>query len=241
MEWRDRGIVLSARHHGEGGFVVDVLTEAHGRHGGLLRGAKAWRAALEPGSDVTLSWRARLADHLGAWTIEHARVRAALCLDDPARLAGLSAATLVTATLLPEREPHPNVHAALSVLLDAIVETDHWPALQVRYELGLLGDLGFGLDLARCAVTGGNEDLTHVSPRTGRAVSRAAAAPWAERLLPLPPFLIGVPGPVTNAQILEGFALTGHFLEAHAPQPARDRLIDARGRLIDRLKRTMLG
>ena len=237
MEWHDHGIVLAQRRHGERAFLVDVLTQGHGVHGGLIREAKTLGGALEPGSDLSVTWRARLADHLGTWRIETARVRAAQCLDDPARLAALTSATAVTLALLPEREPHPAIHAALTVLLDAVEADAHWAALYVRYELGLLSDLGFGLDLSQCALTGAVDDLAWVSPRTGRAVSRAAGAPWALKLLPVPGFLRGEVGHGVNpVDLSQGLALTGHFLARHAPARAWERVVEVRGRLTQRLQ-----
>ncbi len=237
MEWRDRGIVLNARRHGERSMVVDILTQQHGRHGGLARDSARLGGALQPGSDLGVHWRARLADHLGHWTIESSHVRAAGLLDDAVRLAALSAACSVCLALLPEREPHPQIFAALVVLLDAIEADQHWAALYVRFELGLLSDLGFGLDLSRCAVTHGNDDLVYVSPKTGRAVSREAGRPYADRLLPLPGFLTGRAGAMAEMRdILDGLILTGHFLERHMAAAAWGRVLDARGRLTTRLQ-----
>ena len=234
MEWRDRGIVLAARRHGESGHLLDVLTESHGRHGGWLRSARSIRGALEPGSDVDVTWRARLSEHLGTWTIADARVRAASCLDDARRLGALRAATAVSLAMLPEREPHAAVHGALSALLDAITADLDWPALYVRFELGLLQDLGFGLDLTACALTGVDEDLAYVSPKSGRAVTREAGAEWREKLLVLPAFLTG--GDIHQASledIRDGLKLTGHFLERHAHGTALTKLTAARHQLLD--------
>lgn len=240
MEWRDRGIVLAARRHGESGHLLDVLTEQHGRHGGWLRGTRGFGGALEPGSDLDLVWRARLPEHLGHWTIHDSRVRAAACLDDPRRLAALRAATALCLAMLPEREPHAAIHAALSVLLDAVVAELEWPPLYVRFELGVLQDLGFGLDLTQCALTGAKEDLGYVSPKSGRAVTREAGAAWRDRLLELPAFLTG--GDIhaaTGKDLRNGLALTGHFLERHAHGTNRDRLIAARHQLLDLIERQL--
>ena len=234
MEWRDRGIVLAARRHGESGHLLDVLTAQHGRHGGWLRSVKGLGGALEPGSDLDLVWRARLPEHLGHWTIQDSRVRAAVCLDDPRRLGALRAATAVSAAMLPEREPHFAIHSALSVLLDAVVAELDWPPLYVRFELGLLQDLGFGLDLSQCALTGASDRLGYVSPKSGRAVTREAGAEWHDKLLVLPAFLTG--GDIhaaTDKDVRDGLALTGHFLERHAHGPNRDRLVAARHQLLD--------
>jgi len=237
LEWRDHGIVLAARRHGERSFVVDVLTQDHGRHAGLIRESGKNAALVQPGTDVQAQWRARLADHMGHWTLESIKVRAAGCLDDPLRLAGLAAATAVTQAFLAERQPHPQIFAALTILLDAISADGFWPALYVRYELGLLSELGFGLDLSQCALSEVTEDLAYVSPRTGRAVSRDAGAPWADKLLNLPGFLTGRAGfEADRGAIFDGLALTGHFLERHMPDLARARIEEVRGRLTQRLQ-----
>ena len=237
MEWRDHGIVLAARRHGERSLLVDVLTQDHGRHSGLIRESGNNGGVVQPGTDVQALWRARLSDHMGHWTLESTKVRAAGCLDDPLRLAGLAAATAVTQALLAERQPHPQIFAALTVLLDAILADGFWPALYVRYELGLLGELGFGLDLSQCALSDVTDDLIYVSPRTGRAVSREAGAPWADKLLILPGFLTGRAGfEADRTAILDGLALTGHFLERHMPDLARARIEEVRGRLTQRLQ-----
>ncbi len=229
--------MLTARRHGEHALLVDVLTQDHGRHSGLIRESSKTAALVQPGTDVQAIWRARLADHMGHWTLESTKVRAAGCLDDPLRLAGLAAATAVTQAFLAERQPHPQIFAALRVLLDAILADMVWPALYVRYELGLLSELGFGLDLSQCALSDVTEDLIYVSPRTGRAVSRAAGAPWSDKLFNLPGFLTGRPGfEADRTAILDGLALTGHFLERHMPDFARARIDEVRGRLTQRLQ-----
>lgn len=241
MQWSDEGIVLTVRRHGEAAFLLSVLTVDHGRHAGLVRGRGGRGAgAPQPGSEVALVWRGRLAEHLGTFTVETSRLRAAALFDDPHRLAGLAAALAVVETALPEREPHPAVHRALAALLDALQAGDEsWPAAYVRWELGLLAELGFGLDLSRCAVTGGNERLTHVSPRTGRAVSAEPAEPWRNRLLALPAFLApGGADALDDRQVRDGLALTGHFLERHVLAPQGHREPAARQRLAQRFVRS---
>ncbi len=236
MHWNDDGIVLSARRHGETSAVVTLLTRGHGRHAGLLRGGagRRLRGILQPGNEVAAEWRARLAEHLGTFAVEPGQARAAGLLDHPARLAALAAACAVTEAALPEREPHPALFDALRVLLDALADGETWPAVYVRWEMGLLQELGFGLDLSRCAATGDADDLAYVSPKSGRAVSRAAAEPYKHRLLPLPAFLLGVQTGLPDAGDLKnGLALTGYFLDRHifagrnttAP-PARHRLVE---------------
>ncbi|MCW0233419.1 MAG: DNA repair protein RecO [Ferrovibrio sp.] len=249
MDWQDEGVVLSVRHHGESARIVTLLTEAHGRHAGLLRGSGTGRGgALQPGQIVRADWRARLSEQLGYYTLESLGHPAALMLDDPARLAALRAACALIDAAVSEREPHPNLFAATRSLFSLMAEMEDagdWGALYVRWEIGLLAEMGYGIDLQSCAATGATVDLTHVSPRTGRAVSAGAAAPYAERLLVLPGFLVPGRGatdsvPVDSLQpdsairaVQDGLALTGHFLEnrlfaqLHAPVPqARARLLE---------------
>lgn len=244
MHWSESGIVLSARKHGESSAIVNLLTPSHGRHVGLVRGGtgKRLRGVLQPGNEVTAAWRARLSEHLGNYTLELDVARAAHLLDDRAPLAALSSACAMAEALLPEREPHPAVYAGFRVLLDALGADSTWPAVYVYWELGLLAELGFGLDLKRCAATGAREDLVYVSPRSGRAVSRGAGAQYADRLLALPTFLLenggrsGAVGP-SGDDIMDGLALTGHFLELHVLSPHGGRMPAARGRLLDRIGR----
>ncbi|MGB0671555.1 MAG: DNA repair protein RecO, partial [Rhodospirillales bacterium] len=214
MEWTDEGLILSARRHGENAAIVTLLTAEHGLHAGLVRGHGAkGRGAVEPGTQVRAHWRARLPDHLGHFRLESDRAYAAPLLADAEALAGLSAACAVAERALPEREPHRPVYDGLLTLMEALGARG-WGALLVTWELGLLAELGFGLDLSVCAATGTREDLVWVSPKTGRAVSRAAGGPYAERLLVLPGFLAG--GRVAEAdaaEILTGLLLTGHFLD----------------------------
>jgi DNA repair protein RecO (recombination protein O) len=232
MEWIDRGLVLSHRPFGESGTIAQLLTREHGRHAGLVRGGSRTRAQVQPGTAVQAVWRARLADHLGNWTLEPERSVVAGLMDDRLRLGALTAACALVEAALPERQPVPAVFDATEALFDAL-EGDVWDAAYVAWELGLLGALGFGLDLTRCAATGATEDLTHVSPRTGRAVSAEAAAPYRDRLLDLPGFLIGR-GAATPGAVVRGLDLTGHFLErwlfaqSHLPvPPARTRHVEA--------------
>jgi len=238
MEWVDDGILLSARKHGENAAIVSLLTAAHGRHLGLVKGGggRRMRGLLQIGNEVHATWRARLTEHLGAYTLELATARAAELLDDAGRLAALASACALAETALPEREPHPEIHAAFRVLLDALSADAHWPEIYVRWELGLLEALGYALDLSRCAATGRAENLTHVSPRSGRAVSAEAALPYRDRLLRLPGFLGGEAGRDDQAQALrDGLALTAHFLTRHIYEPHRQALPPARTRLVDML------
>ncbi len=239
MDWSDDGIVLSSRPHGETGAIVELLTRAHGRHLGLVRGGRSrrHRPILQQGNVVKARWRARLSEHLGAFEVELTDARAALVLDDPAALAGVGTLCAL-ARLLPERDPHRTLHDAAHVILDHLDEAGLWPGLLVRWELGLLEELGFGLDLSACAKTGGREGLIYVSPKSGRAVSREAGAPYAGKLLALPAFL-GREGAAGFGleDVLAGFALTGHFLEMHVLRPRGLEMPEPRERLIGRLAR----
>lgn len=237
MEWSDNGIVISVRKHAESNLVLDVFTQAHGRHAGLVRGGGSSRqkGLLQPGNGVALTWRARLSEHLGIFTIEPLKGRAGTLMQDPLALAGLTAACAI-ASILPEREAHPGLYEGFELLLDQMEDPDIWPVIFVRWELGLLQEMGFGLDLGQCAVTGGREDLTYISPRTGRAVSREAGEPYRDRLFRLPLFFMGSQaGPVTMDDVTEGLRITGHFLERHLYTAGRGKLPDARVRLMERL------
>jgi DNA repair protein RecO (recombination protein O) len=239
MEWTDQGIVLSARRHGESAAILSLLTEGHGRHAGLVRGGagRRLRGTLQPGNLVTVVWRARLEEHLGSFAVELLRNPSAGWLDDPARLAALSAACAIADQTLPEREPGEAVFNSLVHLLAAI-DRDGWEAAYVEWELALLGELGFGLDLTACVATGSNDALAYVSPRSGRAVSISAGEPYRDKLLKLPGFLIGREA-AQPADIAAGLALTGYFLDLHLFAPHQRRLPDARGRLVERLRRAV--
>ena len=240
MEWSDTGIVLSARRHGENAAVVSLLTQHHGRHAGLVHGARGrrGRGLYQPGNTLAARWQARLAEHLGRYTCELVRAQSSLLLDDPPRLAALAAVCALTEATLPERHPYPQVHGALKHLLDALEASERWAESVVRWELGLLGELGFGLDLTSCAATGGTQGLAYVSPRSGRAISRGAGVPYAEKLLPLPPFLAEPEGDVAApaADIVAGLRLTGWFFEKHVFTGQGGRMPPARERFIDRLQ-----
>jgi DNA repair protein RecO (recombination protein O) len=219
--------------------VVSVFTAGHGRHAGLVRGGFSRRAlpVHQIGNLVQATWRARLADQLGSFRVELARPVAALLLDRPDRLAGLGAACALLDAGLPERDPHPSLYRSLGELIDALLQEGAWWDRYVRFELELLADLGFGLDLGSCAVTGSSDDLAYVSPRSGRAVSRAAAGPYVDRLLPLPAFLIGRGSP-DMAQIRAGLQLTGAFLRRHLLDASDTHAPRARQLLLDRLDRS---
>lgn len=239
MNWTDDAIVLSLRKHGESGAIAEFLTRDHGRHMGLIHGSsRRHAAALQPGSSVRATWRARLEEHLGTWTVEPVKSRASILLGDAVSLSGLTSACAVAGLSMPEREKHGPLYEAFEVLADALEDVEIWPALYVRWELGLLAELGFGLELERCAVSGATEDLSHVSPRTGRAVCRAEAAPYEGRLLDLPDFLgPGMVEEVSSVDILNGMALTGHFLDKRLWRPNDVAEPDARQRLVQRLEK----
>lgn len=239
MEWSDHGIVLSARKHGETAAILSLLTAEHGRHAGLVRGGagRRQRGVLQQGNFVAVTWRARLEEHLGAFTVELLHSVSAQWLDDPGRLAALSAATAIVDFAVPEREPDAAIYSGLRKLIAALDEDD-WLAAYARWEFALLTDLGFGLDLSACAATGATDDLAYVSPKTGRAVSRAAGAVYHDKLLPLPAFLLGE-GPETVDQVAGALRLTGYFLDRHLFAPHRRQLPDARERLSTRLARVV--
>lgn len=239
MDWSDEGIILSARSHGETDAIAEILTRAHGRHLGLVRGGRSrrQRPTLQAGNVVRAQWRARLPEHLGHYTVELTDARAALALDDATALAGLSTLCAL-ARLLPEREPHGALHDTARLVLDHMDEPQVWPGLLVRWELGLLEELGFGLDLSACAKTGSTQELVYVSPKSGRAVSREAGAPYEAKLLALPAFLRPNGGTELAAgDVLAGFKLTGHFLERNLFAPRGIPIPETRERLLTRLER----
>lgn len=236
MEWSDSAIVLSSRPHGENGVILELLTRDHGRHLGLVRGgtSRRQRPSLQPGNTLDVQWRGRLAEHLGSYTAELATARAGALMESREGLAGLNAFVRIAALALPEREAHAPVFVAGEILLDAMASSDaaHWLPLYARWEAGLLEALGFGLDLSECAATGGNDELIYVSPRSGRAVSKAGAGIYADRLFKLPGFLNGEqdsePSPDEIAQALR---LTGHFLSERVLEPHGQAMPQARIRL----------
>ena len=234
MEWRAEGILLGVRRHGEHAAILDLFTAEHGRHMGVVRRGASRKMAplLQPGAQLDATWRARLDAHLGSYTVDLIHGRAAEAMGDRLALAGLNAVCALLSFALPERHAYPALHARSLALLDGL-GADRWPEAYLGWELALLEETGFGLDLTSCAVTGVTQDLAYVSPRTGRAVSRAGAGDWADRLLPLPGVLRGVPED-DPAAVLQGLRTTGHFLSEHlAPSlgdkplpPARQRLVD---------------
>lgn len=242
MEWTDRGIVLGRRRHGEAAVILEVLTFEKGRHKGVVKGGagKRLRGLIEPGNELSMTWRARLSEHIGTFTgLELNRPRAADLMASPTKLSVASAAFAVASLSLPEREPHAAIFEGLNALLDGLESNgehpEAWAAAYIAWEAALLRELGFGLDLASCAVTGALEGLAYVSPRTGQAVTVEGAGHYRSRLLPLPPFLTsGGRNSITPDDLRSGFALTGHFLDVHLFGPHKQTPPPARARLVER-------
>ena len=241
MEWTDEGIVLGVRRHGEANAIVELMTRAHGRHLGLVRGGGATRLrpVLQPGNSLSAVWRARLDEHLGYYVVEGLRLRAGGLLTDSHALHGIThLAALVR--LLPERDPHPTVYGALEAILENLGDVGSAAPLMVRFELLMLTELGFGLDLDRCAATGEISDLIYVSPKSGRAVSRNAGEPWQHKLLDLPPFLLAQRNVRPDAAEMDsGFALTGFFLSRYVLEPRGLPLPEARASFISSVMRSV--
>lgn len=224
MQWRDEGILLKVRRHGENNAIVETLTAEHGRHSGLVRGgaSKKLAATLQPGAQLMLEWSGRLSEHLGTLKVDLIRARTADLITDRNRLAALNVINALLIEFLPEREPDETTYANTVELMDSLGGGDRsWPVAYARWELALLATLGFGLDFSRCAATGVTGDLVYVSPRSGRSVSRQAGAPFADRLLPLPAFLTDETDP-GMADVRQALRLTGYFLK-HWVCPAFER------------------
>jgi DNA repair protein RecO (recombination protein O) len=232
MDWQDEGVLIAMRLHGESSAIIEVFTAHHGRHAGVVRGGASRKqaATLQPGTQLAVTWRARLEDQLGSFRVEPLQSRAGL-LGDRLGLAGLNAICAMLRVSLPERASHPTLWRATLALLAALEHDPDWPAVYLRWELNLLEELGFGLDLARCAVTGSRDDLAYVSPKTGRAVSREGAGTWADRLFPLPHCLMGQ-GPASSLEVVQGLAITGHFLARELAEVNSQPLPEARARLL---------
>ncbi|HEY3695069.1 DNA repair protein RecO [Phenylobacterium sp.] len=237
MEFEDDAFVLSARVFGESGAIVELLTAQRGRWAAHVAGgsSRRMRPFLQPGARVVARYRARVADQLGSAALEPVGEGPSALFDDPLALAGLAAAAAVCAAALPEREPHPGAFLAFEALAAALSAIEAWPAVYVRFEAGLLQDLGFGLDFSKCAATGTTDDLVYVSPRTGRAVSRQAGEPYRDKMLALPPFLLSSQARLAPGDVGAGFDLTAHFLEAFVFGPLNRPLPPARLWLLDRL------
>lgn len=241
MHWIDEGVILSVRPHGETAAVAEIFTRTHGRHLGLVHGGRSGRLrpVLQTGNHVEAVWKARLAEHLGQVRVELRRGYAAMVMEDALALAGLSSMCAL-ARLLPERDPHPSLFEVTLFVLGFLDEGTVWPALMVRWELALLDELGFGLDLSSCAATGTKEDLIYVSPKSGRAVSAAAGEPYKNKLLRLPTFLVkNRQGAIMPQDVIAGLMLTGHFLETWVLIPRGEEMPDARVRFRDLLERSV--
>lgn len=241
MEWTDEGIVLGVRRHGESSAIVELLTRGHGRHLGLVRGGASsrMRPLLQPGNGVTAVWRARLDEHLGTYQIEGTRLRAAALLASSHAVYGVTHLASL-ARLLPERDPHEGIYEMLDRTLDDFDEASEAAAHLIKFELAMLAELGFGLDLDTCAATGATSDLIYVSPKSGGAVSRTAGAPFRDRLMRLPAFLRqdeGATSGWSDQDLSDGFALTGLFLLRHVLEPRGQGHSDARDGFINAVVR----
>lgn len=235
MQWTDEGIVVGVRKHGETSVILELMTREHGRHLGLVHGgrSKSLQPVLQPGNGVEATWRARLDEHLGTFQVEASQLRAARFMGSPLALYGLATLSHLL-RYLPERDPHPALYETLTVLVDHLDDADLAPALFVRFELAILAEFGFGLDLSSCAATGRPDNLIYVSPKSGRAVSAAAGEPYKDRLLKLPGFLIGQSrdNRPKGEDIRAGFALTDFFLHQHVFDPRGQAAPEERARFV---------
>jgi DNA repair protein RecO (recombination protein O) len=230
MQWSDEAIVLGVRRHGETSVIAEVMTRERGRHLGMVRGGRSrtMQPVLQPGNTVEVTWRARLDEHLGEYRVEPLDLRAGRLMETATAVYGVQAMAALL-RFLPERDPHPHLYTALSVILDHLHEPADAGELFVRFELAVLNDLGFGLDLLECAATGTRDDLCYVSPKSGRAVSRDAGAPWADKMLALPNFLGDESRHAADASALaDAFRLTAFFLNRHVCEPRGLELSSAR-------------
>ncbi|ABE39883.1 DNA repair protein RecO [Rhodopseudomonas pseudopalustris] len=241
MEWSDEGIILGVRRHGEAGAIVELLTRSHGRHLGLVRGGASsrMRPLLQPGNSVLAVWRARLDEHLGYYQLEGTRMRAATMLASSHAVYGVTHLASL-ARLLPERDPHEDIYEMLERTLDDFDDVGDAATHLIRFELAMLAELGFGLDLSACAATGATVELIYVSPKSGSAVSRAAGEPWRDKLLRLPAFLRddndGRNG-WSDQDLRDGFDLTGRFLLRNVLEPRGQGHSDARDGFINAVTR----
>ncbi len=236
MEWSDEAIVLGARPFGEGKLVAEVFARGHGRFGGVVHGGRRAAPVLQAGNLVRADWKARLADQLGFFNpLELEEPLGGRLLDQPEALAGVASAIALIRGATAERQPYPGLYDALTLVLRAMGERELWPALYARFEIGLLAQMGYGLDLTQCAVTGRTDDLAFVSPRSGRAASAEAGAPFADRLMRLPPFLVDAAAPLESGDVADALAIAGFFLERRVFDQRGEGMPEARRRLIERL------
>jgi DNA repair protein RecO (recombination protein O) len=240
MQWTDEGIVIGVKRHGEANAILELMTREHGRHLGLVRGGFGSRLkpVLQPGNSVNAAWRARLDEHLGNYTVEGLNLRAASFFSSPHAIYGVSHLAALM-RLLPERDPHGGLYEALDEILGHLDDAVIAAPMVVRFELQLLSELGFGLDLERCVATGVSGDLIYVSPKSGRAVSRAAGEPWADKMMRLPAFLREDDALPAGRDLTDGFTLTGYFLTRHALEPRGLALGDERAHFIAALSRAL--
>lgn len=238
MQWEAEGLVLATRAHGESSAIIDVFSRAHGRFGGLVRGgnSRRLRPVLQPGNMVVATWRARLSEHLGTITVDAGRAHAAEAMSDAKTLAGLTSLCALM-QITPERQAYPRLYDTLMLVIAAMEDADTWPALLARFEMALLEEIGFGLDLSSCAATGVIEQLEYVSPRSGRAVSRDAARPYLDKMFVLPQFLLDPSANASDEDVQKAMELTGHFLERRVYLPNGLKMPPARQRLMDMLAR----
>ena len=241
MQWIDEAIVLGVKRHGETSVILELMTHGHGRHLGLIRGGAGarLRGVLQPGNALRATWRARLDEHLGHYTVEGLNLRAASFLAAAHAVHGVTHLAALC-RLLAEREPHAAVYDALEAILERLDDPHTAAPLIARFELNFLAELGFGLDLSSCAATGATEDLVYVSPRSGRAVSRGAGDAYRDKLLRLPTFLLTDGEPASVADLVDAFALTGFFLERHAFTPRGLAVPEARTRLVAALTASLV-
>ncbi len=242
MQWTDEGIVLGVKRHGETSVILELLTHERGRHLGLVRGGsgRRLRGVLQPGNSLRATWRARLDEHLGNYAVEGVNLRAAAFLSTAHAVHGVTHLAGLC-RLLAEREPHVRIFSALDLILDRLDDPHAVAPMIARFELAFLAELGFGLDLESCASTGRTADLIYVSPRSGRAVSRAAGEPYRDRLMRLPGFLRSDDEPASAAALADAFALTGYFLDRHAFAPRGLPVPDARGRFVAAVTNVLTG
>ncbi|MCX8280554.1 DNA repair protein RecO [Phyllobacterium sp. 0TCS1.6C] len=241
MEWRDEGIILGARRHGETSIILEVMTRDHGRHLGLVRGGRSRRMQpmIQPGNRVDVVWRARMDEHLGMMQVEPVNFAAARLIEQPVALFGLQLAASHL-RLLPERDPHRNLFETLAVILEHSEDSLVAGELLLRFEIAMLEELGFGLDLRRCAATGSAEDLAYVSPKSGRAVSREAGAPWAEKLLAMPAFMVSTNVRAASLpELVDAFRLTAFFFSRHVWEPRAQKPPEARDGFLNALARSL--
>ena len=238
MEWIDEGIVLGVKRHGETSVILELMTHGRGRHLGLVRGGSGarLRAVLQPGNSLRATWRARLDDHLGHYLVEGINLRAAGFLAAAHAVHGVTHLAALC-RLLAEREPHAGIHGALEAILDVLGDPAAVAPMIARFELAFLGELGFGLDLASCAVTGASADLIYVSPRSGRAVSRSGGEEYRDKLLALPTFLRDEGAPASGNDLANAFAMTGFFLDRHAFAPRGLAMPESRAHFVAAIAR----